>query len=178
MSNAVLCIASEPSQTEGLLSCLGSLGVATSAISLLFPDRPAAPQFNAIDQWAEVERTSIGRGAGGLAGGVFGLLAGAGILTIPGAGLFIAAGPIIAALNGAALGVAVGGISQALVGMGVSQSKARKYEAKVNAGGVLLTVHTAGKKEARRIRQLMAWVQVEDIAVVSLPDRVASSSRS
>ena len=175
MPNAVLCIASKPVQTEGLLLCLRTLGVATSEISLLFPDRPTASQYGTMRPWSEVERPTIGSGAGGLAGGMFGLLAGAGILTIPGAGLFIAAGPIIAALSGVALGVAVGGISQALVGMGVPQSRARKYEAKVNAGATLLTVHAVGKKEARRIRQLMSWVHVEDIAVVEspLPDAVS-----
>jgi hypothetical protein len=45
--------------------------------------------------------------AGGITGGVLGLLTGLGALAIPGLGPLIAAGPIVAALAGAGAGVAL-----------------------------------------------------------------------
>ena len=73
--------------------------------------------------------------------GTLGLLAGIGLLAIPGVGPFIAAGPIMAALSGIAVGAAVGGIAGALIGMGIPEIEAKRYEGKVKDGNILISVH-------------------------------------
>jgi hypothetical protein len=73
--------------------------------------------------------------------GHLGLLAGIGALAIPGVGPFIAAGPIMGALAGLGVGGAVGGLVGALVGMGMPEYEAKRYEGRIKAGGVLLSVH-------------------------------------
>lgn len=50
------------------------------------------------------EGASAGAVAGGILGGSLGLLAGIGVLAIPGLGPLVAAGPILAALSGSAAG--------------------------------------------------------------------------
>jgi hypothetical protein len=78
---------------------------------------------------------------GGVIGGTLGLLAGIGILAIPGVGPLIAAGPIMATLAGLGAGGAVGGLVGALVGMGIPEYEAKRYEGAVKGGGTLLSVH-------------------------------------
>ena len=109
MAHAVICIARTKAQAESLVSRLKEAVVSAADISLLLPDRPGC--LNLLSEHASrfTEAHGSAGSAAGIAGGIFGLLAGAGFLALPGAGLFIAAGPIIAALSGAALGAALGG---------------------------------------------------------------------
>ena len=83
----------------------------------------------------------MGVTAGGVIGGTLGLLAGVGLLAIPGLGPFIAAGPIMAGLAGLGVGGAVGGVTGALIGMGIPEFEAKRYEGRLQKGGILLSVH-------------------------------------
>lgn len=87
------------------------------------------------------EGASAGMVAGIVAGGALGWLVGAGALSIPGVGPFIAAGPIMAALAGAGLGGTVGGVAGGLIGLGIPEFEAKRYEDLVKKGGLLLSVH-------------------------------------
>ena len=60
------------------------------------------------------EGTAAGVTAGGMIGGTLGVLAGVGLLAIPGLGPFIAAGPIMAGLAGLGVGGAVGGVTRSI----------------------------------------------------------------
>jgi uncharacterized protein (TIGR02271 family) len=94
---------------------------------------------------------------GAAAGGIFGLLLGAGAMLIPGVGPVLAIGPISAALAGAVTGgvtgAVVGGVTAALVDQGVPEDDARYYEDRFRQGGYLLTVRTQGDRypEARAL---------------------------
>ena len=101
------------------------------------------------------------------AGAVLGWLAGIGTLAIPGIGPFIAAGPIMAALGGAAIGSAAGGIIGALVGVGIPEYEAKRYEGKVRAGSVLISVHAVDSREIDRAKNLFERAGAEDIATSS-----------
>ncbi|MCR4425282.1 MAG: hypothetical protein NUW23_03700 [Firmicutes bacterium] len=79
-----------------------------------------------------------GTATGGVLGGVAGLLAGIGALTIPGIGPIVAAGPLAATLTGAVGGGLVGG----LVDMGVPRERSEFYEGKVREGKILAVVDT------------------------------------
>ena len=79
--------------------------------------------------------------AGGIIGGTIGLLASIGVLAIPGLGPLIAAGHIIAALTGVGSGGMLGGIIGALAGLGIPEYEAKRYEGRIKAGGILLSVH-------------------------------------
>lgn len=165
MANVIVCIATSQVQAASLVSRLKTVAESNADISLLLPDRPALMPEILPERALGTKRRLLARGAGGLSGGLFGLLAGMGILTIPGAGLFIAAGPIIAALSGAALGAAMGGISGALVGMGVPEEQAQRYEARVKSGGALLSVRARHGDDIRRVRHVMEIAHAEDILI-------------
>src|SRR5215218_4694006 len=90
------------------------------------------------------DHTGDGAGTGAtvgtLAGGGAGMLAGLGMLAIPGLGPVVAAGWLVSTLVGAGAGAAIGGLAGALVGAGVSEADAQVYEEGVRRGGTLVTV--------------------------------------
>ena len=88
---------------------------------------------------------------GGVIGGTLGLLAGVGLLAIPGMGPFIAAGPIMAGLAGLGVGGAVGGVTGALIGMGIPEFEAKRYEGRLQKGEILLSVHCVTAEEIKRV---------------------------
>jgi uncharacterized membrane protein len=104
----------------------------------------------------ELSTSSTGEGAvsGAVVGGTIGGLAGLATVIglIPVVGPIFAAGPLIAALGiggaagtvaaGAATGAAAGGLIGALVNLGVSEDRAKAFESRVQAGDILISVHT------------------------------------
>ncbi len=79
---------------------------------------------------------SEGMTAGGALGGLAGLAAGAGMLTIPGVGPVLAAGPIASTLTG----VVTGGLAGGLVDYGIPREEGRQYEEDVRQGRILAMV--------------------------------------
>ncbi len=89
------------------------------------------------------EDAGKGAGIGATVGGVGGLLAGLGLLAIPGLGPVVAAGWLASTLVGAGVGAAVGGAAGGLVGAlthaGVPEDHANIYAEGVRRGGALVT---------------------------------------
>ena len=133
-------------------------------ISVLFPDKTGSKDFAHEQHTKAPEGAATGGLTGGVLGGALGWLVGIGALAIPGVGPFIAAGPIMAALGGAAVGGAVGGITGALVGMGIPEFEAKRYEGKINAGNILISVHTEDSAQIRRAKEIFKNAGAEDIS--------------
>jgi hypothetical protein len=93
------------------------------------------------------EGAAEGAAVGGTLGGLAGLATVAGL--IPVIGPVFAAGPLVGALGlggaagtvvaGAATGIAAGSLVGALVGSGISETRAKVYEDRVNAGDIMVT---------------------------------------
>ncbi len=96
-----------------------------------------------------------GKGAttGGLIGGGAGLMAGLGMLAIPGLGPVVAAGWLVSTAVGAAIGAvaggATGGILGALKDAGHSDEEAHVYAESVRRGGSLVSVRVEDHDAAR-----------------------------
>ena len=101
-----------------------------------------------------------GKGAttGGILGGGAGLLAGLGMLAIPGLGPVVAAGWLASTAVGAAIGAAAGGAAGGLLGAlkeaGHSDEEANVYSEGVRRGGTLVSVK-ASDDDAVRIEQIL-----------------------
>jgi len=93
------------------------------------------------------EGAAKGATTGGLIGGGAGLLAGLGMLAIPGLGPVVAAGWLVStavgAVAGAAAGGAAGGVLGALKDAGHSDDEAQVYAEGVRRGGALVSVRAA-----------------------------------
>jgi uncharacterized membrane protein len=173
MKKAVIGVVDSAAQAETIVNDLRrEANIRLADISVLLPDRREAQTFATEHHTKAPEGAVAGAGAGGLLGGTLGLLAGIGLLAIPGIGPLIAAGPVMAALSGVAAGVTVGGISGALVGMGISETEAKGYEGKLRSGSVLVAVHTESAEEQRMVHDILRRDGAHDIdtkAESSLP---------
>jgi hypothetical protein len=163
-NTAVFGIYKNAAQAELAVDRMIAAGFSNNDISVLLPDTQSTKEFAHEKNTKAPEGTTTGVATGGVIGGAIGLLAGVGALAIPGVGPFIAAGPIMGALAGLGAGGAVGGLIGALVGMGMPEYEAKRYEGRVKAGGVLLSVHCDTSDEISRAKDLLKVTGAEDIA--------------
>jgi len=139
-------------------------GFTTSDISVLLPENLGGKPIATHKDTKAPEGATAGGAGGAVVGGTLGLLAGIGALAIPGLGPFIAAGPIMAALAGMGVGGAVGGVVGALVGMGIPEYEAKRYEGRIQKGGILLSVHCDTSDQIKRAKEIMKNTGAEDIS--------------
>ncbi len=123
-----------------------------------------------------------GRGAevGTAIGGIGGLLAGLGMLAIPGVGPVVAAGWLVATVTGAGVGAAIGGAAGGLIGSltqaGVDESDAHVYAEGVRRGGTLVTARVADER-ASAARSILTTNRAVDPATRGEAYRNAGWSR-
>lgn len=161
---AVFGIFHTEDQAERSVDDLLQSGFADDDVSVLLPDSRSTKNFAHEKNTKAPEGATAGAAAGGAVGGTLGLLAGIGVFAIPGIGPFLAAGPIISALAGVGAGGAMGGLIGALVGMGIPEYEAKRYEGRIKAGGVLLSVHCDTSEQITRAKELLKQTGGQDIA--------------
>jgi hypothetical protein len=160
---SVFCITTSREQANRIVDQLKTANFSNNDISVLFPDKGTTRDFAHEKNTKAPEGAVAGAGTGGVVGGALGWIAGIGALAIPGVGPFIAAGPIMAALSGVAVGAAVGGIAGGLIGLGIPEIEAKRYEGKVKAGNLLISVHTEDSKEITRAKDIFTKAGAQDI---------------
>jgi hypothetical protein len=166
-ARAVTALFERYADAEAAVGRLEAAGIAHSDIAIMASrseDAPAtsAPGTAPVAGEAEADRISHGPDAvspagagasvGTLLGGGAGLLAGLGLLAVPGLGPVVAAGWLIAAVTGAGIGAAAGGLVGGLTGAGMSEEEAAAYAEGVRRGGTLVTV----RAEEGRAEQVVA----------------------
>jgi hypothetical protein len=141
---------------EDAADALVKEGFQVSDISVLLPESLGGPKHMGTEKATKApEGAAAGVTTGGVIGGTLGLLAGVGLLAIPGLGPFIAAGPIMAGLAGLGVGGAVGGVTGALIGAGIPEFEAKRYEGRLQKGGILLSVHCDTAEEIKRAKEVL-----------------------
>jgi hypothetical protein len=160
----VFGIYSTRAAVENAADALVKAGFPSSDISVLLPESLGGPKEMGTEKATKApEGTAAGVTTGGLIGGTLGVLAGVGLLAIPGLGPFIAAGPIMAGLAGLGVGGAVGGVTGALIGMGIPEFEAKRYEGRLQKGGILLSVHCDTSEEIKRAKDIVERTGGEDV---------------
>jgi hypothetical protein len=162
---AVFGIYSTRTAVEHATDSIVRSGFPASDISVLLPESLGGPKDIGTEKATKApEGTTAGVAAGGVIGGTLGVLAGVGLLAIPGLGPFIAAGPIMAGLAGLGVGGAVGGFTGALIGMGIPEFEAKRYEGRLQKGGILLSVHCDTSEEIKRAKEVLKHTGAEDVS--------------
>jgi PRC-barrel domain protein/ActD protein len=146
---------SDRKDVEKTVQVLKDQGFVSGDISVVFPNPNITKEFAIEKNTKAPEGALAGGGTGFVIGGVLGWLAGIGTLAIPGLGPLIAAGPIVAALAGAGAGGAIGGIAGALVGLGLPELEAKRFEAAIKQGRILVSVHCADMAVAEKARKVL-----------------------
>lgn len=120
---------------------LEAAGIGSADISII------SHEENTTAGEGAAEGIGAGAGIGAVAGGAGGLLAGLGLLAIPGVGPVVAAGWLAATITGAAAGAVVGGAAGGLIGAltaaGVPDSEAEFYVEGVRRGGTIVVARVS-----------------------------------
>ena len=162
---AVFGIYSTRTAVENAADSLVASGFPTADISVLLPESLGGTKNIGTEKATKApEGAAAGVTTGGVIGGTLGCLAGVGMLAIPGLGPFIAAGPIMAGLAGLGVGGAVGGVTGALIGAGIPEFEAKKYEGRLQKGGILLSVHCDTSEEIKRAKDILERTNAEDVS--------------
>jgi hypothetical protein len=163
-NKSVFGIYSSRNAVENAVSSLKSAGFRHSEVSVLLPENLGSKEIATEKNTKTPEGATTGAGSGAVIGGTLGWLVGIGALAIPGLGPFIAAGPIMAALAGMGVGGAVGGVTGALVGMGIPEFEAKRYEGRLQKGGILMSVHCDTSEEIKRAKEILERTGAEDVS--------------
>jgi hypothetical protein len=175
-NTAAFGIFSDRTRVEAAVDQLKRQGYRNTDISVLFPENVGTKDFAHEKNTKAPEGATTGAGTGLVLGGALGWLVGIGALAIPGLGPFIAAGPIMAALAGAGVGGTVGGLVGALVGMGIPEYEAKRYEGRVKAGGILLSVHCDDSAWTKKAKEILENAGGEDVSSTGESDADFSKS--
>jgi hypothetical protein len=157
---AVFGIYATQAGTEHAIDSLTRSGFPISDVSVLVPETLGNRDMGTQKATKAPEGTAVGASSGAVLGGTLGLLAGIGALAIPGVGPLIAAGPIMAALAGIGVGGAVGG----LIGLGIPEFEAKRYEGRLQKGGILLSVHCDTSDEVKQAKEILKHTGGEDVS--------------
>lgn len=131
---------------------LGSIGIPRRDIAIISNDAgyrdSVRTDYSYQDESSEAGSEAGGGAAlGGALGGGAGLLAGLGLLAIPGLGPVVAAGWLAATAVGAGAGAVAGGLIGSLIDAGVDENDAHAYAEGLRRGGTLVTVRAQDSME-------------------------------
>ena len=163
-NTAVFGIYRDRTSVENAVDVLRQENFRNTDISVLFPENQGTKDFAHEKNTKAPEGAATGAGSGAVIGGTLGWLTGIGALAIPGVGPFIAAGPIVAALAGVGIGGAIGGIAGALIGLGIPEYEAKRYEGRINEGGILLSVHCDDSNWTKRAKEILERTGAQDVS--------------
>jgi hypothetical protein len=135
-------------------------------VSILAQDLGSEKQVHGFVTPCDVAKSSARTGA--WVGGIFGLLAGAAFLWVPGFGPLVVAGSLTAALlggvEGAVTGAAATGVLGWLFSLGISRAQILKYEESVKAGKYLVIAHGSAD-DVTKAKQILAGTKPAELNV-------------
>ncbi len=157
MANVIAGLFDSVTDANNFLADIESRGYTADEVSIITQEDAVQIENDATEGVADAAAT------GGVIGGVLGLLAGVGALTLPGIGALFVSGPIATALGlsgivgttatGAVTGALAGGIIGALKELGVDEATAQMYQERIEEGAVMIAVNA--KNDGNDIEQLM-----------------------
>lgn len=154
-----------------------SRGYGKDDINLVMSQDTRKRQFAADSESTELgtkaaEGAGVGGAIGGAVGAVLGAIAAVGTsIAIPGLGLIIA-GPLAAGIAGAGAGALTGGLVGALIGWGIPEEHAKRYEAGIKSGGIVMGVQPRSNEDADYLHREWTSTGKDVYRTDPLPERV------
>jgi len=146
---------------EYAVSALKIGGFRETDISILLQENPGTKDLATEKATKAPEGAAAGAGSGAVIGGALGWMAGTGAISL---GSLLVAGPIVAALAGIGVGGTVGGLAGALVGLEIPEYEAKRYQGRIENGGILLSVHCDDKNWVNKAKRVLSSTGAEDIS--------------
>jgi uncharacterized membrane protein len=166
MTHTHTVVAHFPSHAEAerVVLELQKKGFDMQKLSIIGKDYQTSEHVRGFLTWKDTAKAGATGGAywGSFVGGLFGILAGAGVVFIPGMAPLVIAGPIAGVLAGwlegtlvgGAGAAAVGGLAGALSGLGIPKHEVVKYETQIQAGEFIILV-TGSNEDVSQARQIL-----------------------
>ena len=149
--NVCIAVAKDHDQASTLVAALRDSGFDQKKISVVGKDHPEDAHVHGYVTTGE--SMSFWGKQGALWGGLFGALAGAGFLFIPGIGPLLVGGPLLSMIVGGLEGGAVlGGIEAVFAGLlhlGLSEDSLALYDKQLRQGGCLVILHGTATEVVR-----------------------------
>lgn len=161
---SVFCIATSRGRADRILNDLRQATIASSEISVLLLDQAEGKDHPPAG--GSPPRAGIGLEPTGIVRGVLGTLGRVGVLTIPGAGRFIAAGPLMTALSSNPRRSLAAGIAAHLIGFGIPTLEAGHYESRIKDGEILISVRTENPDKCDQARAIFAALDGQEIFTI------------
>ena len=164
--NSVVGIYTSMDAAEDAVRQLGQSGLPIQHVSIIARDLGTESKVHGFVTSCDVAKSSARTGA--WVGGIFGLLAGAAFLWVPGVGPLVVAGSLASALlggvEGAVAGAATTGVLGWLFSLGIGKQHILKYEQSVKAGKYLVIAH-GGPDEVAKAKQILAGTKPAELNV-------------
>jgi len=168
MKKLIFGVVDTPQQAELATKRLEALGWPAADIATLYPDKHGAHDFQFERNTNAASGALAGVGFGAVIGGLLGIAAGVGVLTLPRLGWTVEGGPVLMALAFAAVVALVLAIIGAIIGAASPRIEAKYYAGKLRTGSIVIGVSVSGRREARRARDVLRTVAAVD--VTSMPE--------
>ena len=143
---------------------LEGAGFRDTDISVLLQENPGTKDLATEKTTKAPEGAATGAGSGAIIGGALGWLAATGALAVPTLGPLVIAGPLVATLAGMGVGGMLGGLTGALVGLGIPEYEAKRYQGRIENGGILLSVHCDSSDWVKRAKNTLEQTGATDIS--------------
>jgi hypothetical protein len=164
--NSVVGIYTSMDAAEDAVRQLGQGGFPIQNVSIIARDLGTESKVHGFVTSCDVAKSSARTGA--WVGGIFGLLAGAAFLWVPGVGPLVVAGSLASVLlggvEGAVAGAATTGVLGWLFSLGIGKQHILKYEQSVQAGKYLVIAH-GSPDDVAKAKQVLAGTQPAELNV-------------
>jgi hypothetical protein len=151
---------------EDAVRQLGQGGFPIQHVSIIARDLGSESKVHGFVTSCDVAKSSARTGA--WVGGIFGLLAGAAFLWVPGVGPLVVAGSLASALlggvEGAVAGAATTGVLGWLFSLGIGKQHILKYEQSVKAGKYLVVAH-GSPDDVAKAKQILSGTKPAELNV-------------
>lgn len=183
-SNVVLGLFAQQADLQETMAALRTLGFSDEQLTVVTTEQLVDKVLG--DRKAELSTSSAGVAAlgGSLVGGLLGLVAGIGILALPGVGAVVALAAATTVIGSTAVGASIGATQGAFLGMligwGVAEENTQRYTVGVQRGEFLLVVYAA-EEQTQQVATLMRSHNGSDVEVRSdehLGDKADASPMS
>jgi hypothetical protein len=169
MESTLVGVVNNEERAHQIINELRGAGFSVMDTSLLFAGSEELAQIARKHESKRTGGAAAGLGAGAIAGGLGGLLLALTIFDVPEAGVLVALGPIVVHIADALAGLAggaVGAVAGALIGLRAPDHAAKFYEAAVDEGKFLLSVHTEDPVRVAAARRIFEKNEVEEISEI------------
>lgn len=167
MKHVLLGIFKKQEDADTAVLELGDAGFLTEEVSVIANEEK-------VKKYRSRENGGEAIAAGGILGGLAGLLIAATPVVLPGVGILVA-GPL-AMVTGLAFGTVTGGLLGALIDFGLSESQARNYERRIKGGEILVGVQVDDSTETKA-RDILEKHHAEELLLIPYTEKTKVAGR-